>query len=330
MLLLLTVMIKTNALLYFDSTETDWRNTFKPEEITLFLLQLTMSTMTESKNLATSPVVKLFLGRFQRLYKKNDIWTLETGCLVFTSFIIYYLIFFSPDVIAVLDIIVIVFFMLGALTYFGSSTLFQRLSSVYQDNACTSFLKAAHKYLFTVLSFLPGLYFAFYYNTFILRIYLVIHFVTTGYFLYKRYKEFELEPFLIGIAMSFVIGSFKLIITGFFSIFGNGWFVSNISSLLVTIVQVGVAVTFLLDLPRQYLPATMLFGLKVVKYLMFITSWQSWFILMVVATWKNIGTATETFWELYTSIGKQNGAQKKLLDHEFNKEEPNAQINKNE
>ncbi|CAL8088747.1 unnamed protein product [Orchesella dallaii] len=202
----------------------------------------------------------------------------------------------------VLDIIVTIFFILGALTYVASSSMFNRLSQVYASSDWVKYLKTANRYLFMVLSFLPGLYYAFKYQHFILYVYLVIHFATTLYFFYKRFKEFELEPFAIGVGMSVVLYFIGPFIRGFFGIFGSGWFVTSLAGLVESCVDLGLAVAFLLDLPRKHLPANMLFGLKIVKYFMCFLSWQTWFILMVFATWTNIGAGALSFMETYNAI----------------------------
>jgi hypothetical protein len=72
------------------------------------------------------------------------------------------------------------------------------------------------------------------------------------------------------------------------------------ASVLETIVDTSLAVAFILRLPEKYFPSTIMFGFKVLKYLMFIFSWKTFFILMVFFSWKNIGTGAETLMELYS------------------------------
>jgi len=261
-----------------------------------------MSAEAFINQLFSSPGGKEFVRRYKTHYKAGNIWTLETGCLLFSSWMVYYLFFVSPETTGVLDIIVTIFFILGALTYVASSSMFNRLSQVYASSDWVKYLKTANRYLFMVLSFLPGLYYAFKYEHFILYVYVVIHFGTTVYFFYKRFKEFELEPFAIGVGMSVVLYFIGPFIRGFFGIFGSGWFITSLASLVESSVDLGLAVAFLLDLPRKHLPANMLFGLKIVKYFMCFLSWQTWFILMVFATWTNIGAGALSFTETYNAI----------------------------
>lgn len=252
---------------------------------------------------SSSPGVREFVKRFKHHYKTGSIWTLETGCLIFTSWIIYYLIFASSEPTGALEIIVTIFFILGALIYFASSSLCNLLSESYAQSNIPKYLKTANRYLFMVLSFLPGLFFAFKYEHFILRIYLVIHFVTTIYFLYKRYKEFELEPFLIGLAMSVALFTMGPTIRFAFGILpGIPRFWAFCASLIEMSLDLGLAVAFLLRLPQKYLPANMMLGLKIIKYLMCFLSWQTWFILMIFATWCNLGAAAQSLVETYKAI----------------------------
>lgn len=250
----------------------------------------------------STPGGKEFVRRFKNHYKAGNIWTLEAGCLLFSSWMVYYLIFVSPDTTGVLDIIVTIFFILGALTFFATSSVFNKITQTFASSDWVKYLKTANRYLFMVLSFLPGLYYSFKYEHFIIRYYIVIHFVTSGYFLYKRYKEFELVPFGMGLGMSAVLYCMGPFIRGFFGIFGSGWFMTSLASLVESSVDLGLAVAFLLDLPRKYLPPNMLFGMKIVKYFMYFLSWQTWFILMVFATWTNIGAGAQALMETYHAI----------------------------
>lgn len=261
-----------------------------------------MSAEAVIDQIFSSPGGKEFLRRFKSHYKAGNVWTLETGCLIFSSWMVYYLIFVSPDTTGVLDIIVTIFFILGVLTYLATSSLFDKIIQAYATKDWLKYVKTANRYLFMVLSFLPGLYYAFKYEYFILRFYIVVHFATTLYFLYKRFKEFELEPFAMGVGMSVVLFFIGPFIRGFFGIFGSGWFMTSIASMVESMVDLGLAVAFLLDLPRKYLPANMLFGLKIVKYFMCFLSWQTWFILMVFATWTNIGAGTRAIMETWKAI----------------------------
>jgi len=253
--------------------------------------------------ISSSPGVQDFRKRFKRHYKEGNVWTLETGCLLFTSWMVYYLIFVSPDASSVLDIIVLIFFLLGVAVYFISSSFFERLSQIFSgQKKWIDYLKLANRYLFMVLSFLPGIYFAFKYEHFILRYYLVIYIVTSVYFLYKRYKEFEMEPFLIGLGMSVALYMIGPIIHTFFGIFGSSWFWTSLANGVESVVDLVIAVSFLLHLPQKYLPSNMLFGLKLIKYFMYFLSWQTWFTLMIFATWSNLGSAAQALVETWNNI----------------------------
>lgn len=234
-------------------------------------------------------------------YKNGNIWTIEAGCLLFSSWMVYYLIFISTDSIGSLDLIVTLFFFLGALTFLATSSIFNKISRSYAPNNFVKYLKISNKYLFMVLSFMPGLYYAFKYEHFILKLYLITYFISSSYFLYKRYREFEFEPFVIGLGMSAVLYYMGPFIHGFFSIFGSGWFATGCASFVESVLDLALAVAFLLDLPKKYLPANMLFGLKCVKFFMYFLSWRTWFILMVFASWKNVGAAARAFFEVNDS-----------------------------
>ena len=240
------------------------------------------------------PRTKRLITKYRHHYKEGLIWTMETGCLAFTGMMIWYLLILSSQRVGALDLIVILLFMLGALTYVGSSSLFS-LSTDYWS----SLLKKVNKWIFMCLSFIPGLYFAFQYETFILRFYLIVHIATTAYFFYKRYKEFELEPFVAGLGLSVVVGLISPSIRYFFGLFGSGWFVGTCQSFFCGLADLSLAVAFFFRLPEKYLPANMLCGLKVVKYLMFMFSWHTWYILMVITTWRNLGAGTTTIVEVY-------------------------------
>jgi hypothetical protein len=186
----------------------------------------------------------------------------------------------------------------------------------------TQYLAMANRYLFMGLSFLPGIYFAFKYEHFILRPYLFIHLGTTVYFFYKRFKEFELEPFVIGkvimvdlfetfsfegIEMSLIVlhhiagvgMSAALYFVGPFLRFVLG---AGFGGFLESVLDMGLAVAFLLRMPQKYLPPNMMFGLKLVKYLMYFLSWQTWYILMIFATWSNLGAGAQAIVETYRAI----------------------------
>lgn len=257
-----------------------------------------MSVKPEFDKLFSALGGREFIKRFMTHYNAGNIWTIETGCLIFSSWMVYYLMFISSDTIAVLDRIVTLFFFLGALTFLIASSLFNRISRSFAKNDFIKYLRVGNKYLFMVLSFLPGLYYAFKYEHFILKFYLVAYFISSGYFLYKRYREFELEPFVIGLGMSVVLFYTGPFIRGFFELFGSGWFATSCASFVESTVDLALAVAFVLDLPRKYLPANMLFGLKFVKFFMYFLSWQTWFILMVFATWKNVGAGAQAFFEV--------------------------------
>lgn len=248
------------------------------------------------RQFSSSDQGRFFLSRFKHYNKEGNIWTLETGCLVYTSFAIYYILA-SPESIPIVQKLVISAFFLGALTYFVSFSAFKKLNKAYSDNEIAKFVKDANNYIFMVLSFLPGLYFSFYFEDFVYQVYLVYHLVTSTYFLYKRFKEFELQPFMLGFGLSFALRMINPMINGFFLLFGSGWFVSGISFTIQTTIEIGIAVAFLMRLPEKYFPPNMIFGLKLLKYLMIFSSWQTWFIIMVVATWKNIGSGAQAGWE---------------------------------
>lgn len=247
---------------------------------------------------------KEFIKLFMAHYKNGDIWTIETGCLLFSSWMVYYLMFISIDKIGSLDGIVTLFFFLGALTFLTTSSLFNKISRSYATNDLVKYLKIGNKYLFMVLSFLPGLFYAFKYEHFILKFYLIAYFISSGYFLYKRYRDFEFEPFVIGLGMSVVLFYTGPFIRGCFSIFGSGWFATSCASSVGSLVDLSLAAAFILDMPRKYLPANMLFGLKFVKFFMYFLSWQTWFILMVFATWKNVGAGAQTFFEIHKTTAR--------------------------
>lgn len=257
-----------------------------------------MSTIPVIENIFSSEFIK----RFKIHYKAGNIWTIETGCLLFSSWMVSYLLFISSDTIVVLDFIVTLVFFFGALTFLTTSSLFNKISQSFASSDWVKYLKVINKYLFMMLSFLPGIYYAFKYAHFILKFYLVVYFISSGYFLYKRYSDFEFKPFVIGLGMSVVLYYIGPFIRCFFGIFGSGWFINSCSSFVETVVDLSLAITFLLDLPRKYLPANMLFGLKFVKFFMYFLSWQTWFILMVFATWKNVGAAAQALFENYNAI----------------------------
>jgi hypothetical protein len=180
----------------------------------------------------------------------------------------------------------------------------------------------ANRYLFMGLSFLPGIYFAFKYEHFILRPYLFIHLGTTVYFFYKRFKEFELEPFVIGkvivvdLFKTFSFKGIEMSLNLLHHIAGVGMSVAlyfvgpflrfvlgaGFGGFLESVLDMGLAVAFLLRMPQKYLPPNMMFGLKLVKYLMFFLSWQTWYILMIFATWSNLGAGAQAIVETYRAI----------------------------
>jgi len=251
--------------------------------------------------LDSSPPLKDFALRFKGHYKASSVWTLEGGCLLFTSWMVYYLLFVSPEVRGILDLIVLIFFFIGVGLFGATSSLFSKLSKTFTDPSSpssssnwTSYLTMANRYIFMALSFIPGLYFAFKYEHFIMTPYLFIHIGTIAYFFYKRFREFELEPFLIGLGMSaglYMVGPVLR------TILGQGF-----GGFLETMLDLGLAVAFLLRLPQKYLPPNMMFGLKLIKYLMCFLSWQTWYILMIFATWSNLGAAAQAAAETYKAI----------------------------
>lgn len=264
--------------------------------------------MSEIDKLFTSLGGREFIKRFSAHYKSGNIWTIETGCLLFSSWMVYYLLFISTDSIGVLDSIVTLLFFLGALTFLITFSIFNKISRSYISNDFVKYMKIGNKYLFMVLSFMPGLYYAFKCEHFILKFYLITYFISSAYFLYKRYRDFELEPFVIGLGMSAVLYFMSPLIHGFFGLFGSGWFATNCASFVESVLDLALAVAFLLELPRKYLPANMLFGLKFVKFFMYFLSWQTWFILMVFASWKNVGAGARAFFEInkVSKIEKKN------------------------
>lgn len=244
---------------------------------------------------------KEFVKRFMAHYRNWNIWTIETGCLTFSSWMFYYHLFISIDTIGVFDRIVTLFFFLGALTFLATSSVFNKISQSHASNDFVKYLKIGNKYLFMVLSFLPGMYYAFKFEHFILKFYLIAYFISSGYFLYKRYRQFEFEPFMIGLGMSVVLYYTGPFIREFFAIFGSGWFATNCAAFVESFVNIALAIAFVLDLPRKYFPANMLFGFKCVKFFMYFLSWQTWFILMVFATWKNVGAGVQALFDETTS-----------------------------
>lgn len=260
-----------------------------------------MSDKTELNKLFSSLGGRDFIKRFMKHYKTGNIWTIETGCLLFSSWMVYYLMFITSATIGVLDRIVTLFFFLGALVFITTSLLFNKVTHAYASNNFVKYLKVGTKYVFMVLSFMPGLYYAFKYEHFILKFYLVAYFISSGHFLYKRYREFEFEPFVIGLGMSVVLYFTGPFIRGFFEIFGSGWFATGCASFVESFLDLVLAIVFILDLPRKYLPTNMLFGLKFVKFFMYFLSWKTWFILMVFATWKNLGAGAQAFIEINTT-----------------------------
>lgn len=254
-----------------------------------------MSLKPVANNLFTTVVGSEFVKRFKIHYKNGNIWTIETGCLLFSSWMVYYLMFLSLDSIGILDCIVTICFFLGALAFLVTFSLFNKISRSYASNDFVRYLKVGNKYVFMVLSFLPGLYYAFKYEDFILKFYLIAYFISSGHFLYKRYQDFEWQPFVIGLGMSVVLYYSGPAIQGFFNLFGSGWFANGCASFVQSLLDFALAVSFLLDLPRKFLPSNMLFGLKFVKFFLYFLSWQTWFILMVFATWKNVGASARAF-----------------------------------
>lgn len=256
-----------------------------------------MSVICGINELFSSIGGKEFVERFISHYRTGNVWTIETGSLLFSSWMVYYLMFISAEAIGVLDGIVTLFFFIGAITYLATSSVFNKISHSYASNNFVKYLKVGNKYVFLVASFLPGLYYAFKYEHFILKFYLVAYFISSGNFLYKRYREFEFQPFVIGLGMSLVLYYTGPFIRGFFEIFGSGWFATSCASFVESFVDLALAVAFILDLPRKYLPANLLFGLKFVKFFMYFLSWKTWFILMVFATWKNLGAGAQALFE---------------------------------
>lgn len=254
-----------------------------------------MGEHTSGKMPAKSEISKLFASLAGSEFIKRFMTHYKTGNI-------------STDSIGALDLTVTLFFFLGALTFAATSSMFNRISRSHASNNFVKYMKVGNKYLFMVLSFMPGLYYAFKYEHFILKLYLVTYFISSGYFLYKRYRDFEIEPFVIGLGMSAALYFLGPFIHGFFSIFGTGWFATSCASFVENVLNLALAVAFLLDLPRKYLPANMLFGLKFVKFFMYFLSWQTWFILMVFASWKNVGAAARAFFDVNDS--KRNVTQK--------------------
>jgi hypothetical protein len=177
------------------------------------------------------------------------------------------------------------------------------------SSSWTQYLAIANRYLFTGLSFLPGIYFAFKYEHFILRPYLFIHLGTTVYFFYKRFKEFEVNllSYFEGIEMSLnvlhhVAGvgmSAALCFVGPFLRFVLG---AGFGGFLDRVLDMGLAVAFLLRMPQKYVLPNMMFGLNLVKYLVCFLSWQTCYILMIFATWNNLGAEAQAFVETYRAI----------------------------
>jgi len=271
----------------------------------------------------SSPGVIQFTKRYKALCKESSVWTLATGCLIFTSWMLYYILFKSPEIRSALDIVVLIFFLLGAALYVISSNLFTRLNECYTGTRGGAgknwprHLETANRYLFTILSFLPGLYFAFRYEDFILRFYFMIYLVTSAYYLYKRYKDFEMEPFLVGLAMSVALLMVGPTIRGFFGMFGSGWFATSCASGVERTFNFALAVAFLLRLPKKYLPPNMLFGMRLIKrYFLYFLSWQTWFILMVVATWCNLGAGVLAAIDTYNNleVGESNKPKPRDLE----------------
>ncbi len=258
------------------------------------------------KDARTQRLVK----RYKEHYKESYVSTLETGCLAFTSLIMSYLIFGSSSSEERgplwMDRVVGVLFLLGALLYSTSARLFS-----LSEDSWVRVLRKGNRWLFLGLSFLPGLYFAHRYETIIMSAYLLIHITTTAYFLYKRYKEFEVVPFVAGLGLSLILGLITPSIRFFFGLFGSGWFVRTLQSFFGGLSDLGLAIAFFLKLPEKYLPANMLCGLKVVKYMMFLTNWETWFILMVFTTWRNLGAGTRTAVEAYKGTLETNQKDEK-------------------
>jgi len=260
--------------------------------------------MDAGRQMIESPGLQRVLSIFRKHYRDATPETYNTGCLIYTTVVIYHLV--ASREASGFDFLVISFFILGALAFIGSKKTLSKLKETYDENYLVNALKVVNKYFFMILSLAPGLYFAIKYEEHILRFYLLVHFVTTGYFFYKRFKDFELYPFLVGLGMSFCLGSIGYGIRGFFGIFGAGWIATTMASTLVTFVDISLAVAFMLRLPDKHLPTSMIFGLKIVKYLMFLSSWQTFFMLMVMVSWKNIGSLYETVVELYAAAEKEN------------------------
>jgi hypothetical protein len=82
--------------------------------------------------LQSSPALKDFSVRFKGHYKAGSIWTLEAGCLLFTSWMVYFLIFASPEVRGVLDLIVVIFFFIGVALFLATSSLFSKLNTFFE------------------------------------------------------------------------------------------------------------------------------------------------------------------------------------------------------
>jgi hypothetical protein len=53
---------------------------------------------------------------------------------------------------------------------------------------------------------------------------------------------------------------------------------------LYSVLDMGLAVAFLLRMPQKYVPPNIMFGLKLFKYQGCFLSWQTWYILMMFAT----------------------------------------------
>ena len=111
-------------------------------------MELLNSGFNACEKIAENPQVRRYVTSYRKRYKDAGLWTVDTGCIVFTSFIIYYLNFLSSREGNTMDRIVTFLFVLGVLAYVGLSSFFRKLNKMSEDNMILQFLKTGNTYVY--------------------------------------------------------------------------------------------------------------------------------------------------------------------------------------
>lgn len=248
-----------------------------------------------------------FLKRYEYQIKESTVWTYESGCLVFTLSVIYHQLIVSSHGTSFTDKLVIALFIFGAVSYFSVRWLMrtffksiiirevltffklQFLINLLNSNRVENIVKWITDYFFILASFVPGLYFAFQYDNFINYVYLVYHFAFATYVLYNKFKHFQPKPFVIGLLLSAVLKCVNPSIRLLFGFSGTGLVSTILHTTFQNTIYVCLAVVFMARLPEKLVSPEIMLGLKIVKYLMFWSQWETWFVIMVFYSWQNIG-----------------------------------------